>query len=163
MPGKHLITNVLLAIKVGLLNDISMDTIIEAIDKFKYIENRLEIMQKEYTLINDCYNSSYESLIGILDLIKKQKMRKIIILGDILELGKKTNYYNNKIKKYLKKIPNSKILLVGKNFKKIKGYHHFENNQDIINYLKTINLSKSIILVKGSRAMHLEEIVKYLN
>ena len=162
VPGKYLITNVLLAIKVGLLNNIDMESIIDAIDKFKYIENRLEITFKEYTMINDCYNSSYESLMGVLDLIKKEENRKIIILGDILELGKKTNYYSRKIQKELKKIPNSKVLLVGDNFKKIKGFYHFKDNTEIINYLKTINLDKSIILIKGSRMMHLEEVVKYL-
>lgn len=162
VPGKHLITNVLLAIKVGLLNDIDIDTIISSIEKYKYIENRLEIIEKQYIIINDCYNSSYESLIGVLNLIKKEKKEKIIILGDILELGKKTKYYCKKIQKELKKIPNSKVLLVGNNFKNIKGFIHFNNNNEIIEYLKTLNLDNQLILIKGSRMMHLEEITQYL-
>ena len=165
VPGVHLINNVILAIQVGLLFKIPIEVIIDVIKSFKIENQRMNIikLRKNTTLIDDCYNSSYESLIGVLELIKNRPLNKIIILGDILELGKYSKRIHLKIGRYLKNISNKTVLLVGKETKIIKnsGYH-FNTNQELIEHLKEMDLSNSIILVKGSRAMKLEEVVQYL-
>ena len=76
MPGKHLIPNILLAIQVGLLYGINIKHIIKAISEYKTLDKRMDIikLKKNNTLIADCYNSSYESLIGVLELIKMFKL-----------------------------------------------------------------------------------------
>ncbi len=165
VPGQHLIINVLLAIQVGLLYEVPLKTIIKEIKLFKTKEKRMEIikLKRNNILIEDCYNSSFESLIGVLELIKNNPFYKIIILGDILELGKHSKRIHKKVGHYLKGIPNKEVLLVGEKMKVLeKQYLHFDNNQDLIKELKEIGISNALILVKGSRLMKLEEITEYL-
>ena len=62
-PGIHFITNILLAIKVCLMMDISMEDIIKSISTYTLPEKRMNIIHKRNNIIiNDCYNSSYESI-----------------------------------------------------------------------------------------------------
>lgn len=165
VPGKHLINNVLIAIHTCLTYGISIDDIVNKIKDFKNISNRMNIikLKKENTLIDDSYNSSYESLMGVLELIEKTDLFKIIILGDILELGKKSYKIHKKIIKKLESVKDALIILVGDEFKKVnKYYEHFSNNESVIGYLDEISINKMIVLLKGSRKMQLEEIKEYL-
>lgn len=157
IPGKHILNDVLLAIQIGLLFDISLEQMASSILNYQNIEGRLQITKEEYMIIDDSYNSSYESLIGSLQLLKKEKNKKIIILGDMLELGKYSNRYHKKINKYLKKIKNKTVLLIGEYTKVIQGLH-FTNIEQINKYLKKNIEPNCIIYIKGSRAMHLDKI-----
>ena len=125
IPGKHLITDVLIAIEVGLLFNINYDDIKSAVEEFIDIYQRMNIinLKNNNVLIDDSYNASYESVIGGLEVIKKSPLNKIIILGDVLELGKYSNKYHKKINKYLKKINNKQVLLIGKYTKVMKRKH----------------------------------------
>ena len=118
------------------------------------------IKTPSFTLIDDTYNSSYESLKGSLDYISNYK-DKIIILGDIKELGKYSKIIHQKINKLLKKITNKQVLLVGEYVKYIDGLH-FNSNDELIDYLNNIDINNKIILLKGSRIMHLENIKDYI-
>lgn len=163
IPNVSLINDVLLAIQIGLLFNVDMNDIIDVIENYKGFNRRMDIINlKNTVLIDDCYNSSYESLNSILNYIKKRKKDKIIIIGDILELGKYSKKIHKKIGNNLKKINNCDILLIGDETKIIKKFKHFNKNEDLIDYLKTIDLNDKYILVKGSRNMHLEKIVKYI-
>lgn len=165
IPGKHLINNVLLAILVGLIFEIDINLIIKNIAAYKTIEKRMNIIHKSnFTIIDDCYNASYESLKGLLEYVKSKNNNKIIIIGDILELGKYSEKYHKKIGKLLNSINNKEVLLVGNETKVINGHDikHFASNEDIINYLFNKQFNNEIIVLKGSRAMHLEEVKDYL-
>lgn len=165
VPGSHLVNNVLLAIQVGLEYEVPIESIISSIENYKAGDKRMYVktIRRNNVLIEDCYNSSYESLVGVLDLIKNKPLNKIIILGDILELGKYSNKIHRRVGHYLNSINNKTVLLVGEKMKAIKKNHlHFQNNKELIKHLKEVDLSNSIILVKGSRGMKLEEITEYL-
>ena len=158
----HLLDNVFIAIKLGLLFDIDLNTISEAIKKYKNIEGRLNIIKNKYTIIDDSYNSSFESLIGGLKQLENKDEFKIIVLGDMLELGKYSNIYHKKINKYLKKIKNKEVLLIGEYTNLIRG-KHFDNVKDIISYIKTKDINDSIIYIKGSHAFNLDKIKDTFN
>ena len=158
----HLLDNVFIAIKIGLMFDIDLKTISEVIKKYQNIEGRLNIIKNKYTIIDDSYNSSFESLIGGLKQLENKDEFKIAVLGDMLELGKYSNTYHKKINKYLKKIKNKEVLLIGKYTNLIKG-KHFDNVKDIISYIKTKDINGSIIYVKGSHAFNLDKIKDTLN
>ena len=159
-PYKHLIPNFLIAIKVGLIYDIDIEDIKDVINNFISKNNRLEVIRKNNTIINDCYNSSYESLMGIVDIIKDYK-NKVFLLGDILELGKYSKKIHKKINKELKKINNLEILTIGKDSKYIKG-KHFNNLKELNMYLTEKKYNNKIILVKGSRGLELDKIISNL-
>ena len=92
---KHLINNVLIAIHIGLYLNVDINDIIEALKKYKPYNMRMNILQDKHgnTIINDCYNSSLESLKGVLNLLEKENQKKLLILGDINET--RHLYYKN--------------------------------------------------------------------
>lgn len=150
---KHILPDIFIAIKVGLLFDINLKLISEAISEFEPIDGRLNIINREYKIIDDSYNSSYESLIEGLKSLDNNF--KYIVLADMLELGKFSIKYHKKVNKYLKKIKNKKVLLIGNYTKYIDGIH-FENLDELILFLKS-NIKKcDTIYIKGSRKFNLD-------
>ncbi len=162
IPSLSYINILLEAIKIGMDYNINMEDIINEIANFKSVNGRMNIINKNnYTIIDDCYNASYESIRCGLEYLKNIDNFKIIILGDILELGKYSKKYHKKINKLLNKVDNKLVITVGNYTKYIYG-KHFNNNQDIISYLNNISLSNKYIYIKGSHGMNLSEIVNYL-
>lgn len=164
--GKHLVNNVLFAIYIGIMFEIDIEDIKKAIYEFRPVSNRMSLieLQNNITIIDDCYNSSYESLIGALEQLKTINKNKIIILGDILELGRHSTKIHKKIGKYLLKCNESNVLLVGNEMSKIKNkkFKHFIDNESLINYLSECDISNNLIMIKGSRKMHLEQVKEYI-
>jgi len=162
IPNKYLIENILLAIEASLIYQIPPNNIINAINNFKAPKKRSNIIKLEnnITIIDDTYNASLESIKSSLTLLENKE--SIIILGDVLELGTHSEEIHKKIEQELKKIKNTQIITVGENTKIINIGTHFNNNKEIINYLKKIKLNNKTILIKGSRGMYLEEIKEYI-
>src|SRR5574344_399402 len=160
IPNKAYISNILVAFEVSTLFDIDVIDIVRGINEYVGVSSRMNIIKYNgFTLIDDTYNSSYESLKGALDYIKSINQNKLVILGDIKELGKYSISIHKKINKLIDS--NEEVLLVGEDTKYIKGTH-FNSNTEIIDYLKNRDLTNYVILIKGSRLMHMEEIRDYL-
>ena len=158
-PGKHFVVDILLAISV-CLNFMDIKTIISRIKKFKLIDKRMSIIKSNNNIIiNDCYNSSLESFKAGLDYLNSLNGTKIIIFGDILELGNHSKRIHKKIDKMIN--TNISVFKVGKYSKYIKG-KQFISIEDMINYFKDNPIKDSIIYVKGSRRMQLDTIVDFL-
>ena len=150
------------SIKVGLMYNIDINDIIKCIEDYKPYSKRLnEIKLDNYTVIDDSYNASYESMKCGLNVLSKYKGNKIIILGDMLELGKYSRKYHKKLNRVLNKIDDKIVLTVGSYTKYIKGMH-FNSNKEIINYLDNLDITNTTIFIKGSNSMKLSEIVDYL-
>lgn len=161
-PGTHFINNILLAIKVCLMFNIDIKTIVERINTFKMLDKRMNIIKKrDITIIDDCYNANYESMKAGLDVLKNINQDKIIILGDMLELGRFARRYHYKLNFILNKIDHKEVLTVGKYTKYIKG-KHFANNEELIAYLNKKKICNQVIYLKASHGLHLEEVTKYL-
>jgi len=171
LPGQHFINGILLAIKIGLMFNVSIDDIIDAISSYQGMDKRLHTyhLNNDITLVDDSYNASYESIIAGLNIIKDIPNRKIIILGDVLELGKYSKYFHKKIGFKLKKVDNSILLAIGNEVKHIANMHHphacfFNTKEELIRYLDVNDIIKphDLIYIKGSRKMFLEQIRDYL-
>ncbi len=161
--GKSFITNILIAIQIGLIYKIKIEDIIKTINNFKPLKQRLNITNlKNTTLIDDCYNASIESLFPVLDLFKTIPKDKIVILGDILELGKYSKKYHKKIKTKLVKIPNLMVITYGSFTKYINMGIHFNDKDKLLKYLSKIDIDNKIIYLKGSRKMKLEDAKKII-
>lgn len=161
---KHLTTNVLLAINIALYYKIDIKDIINELKNYEAFDMRMNIIKtKNNIIINDCYNSSFESLTSVLKIIKDEKKKKLLILGDIKELGNLSKEIHQSIKPYIEKINDKEVILVGKEMKNINtNAKYFKNYQEVIEYLKTKKIKNKLILIKGSRSMKLENITEYL-
>lgn len=158
---RHLLNDVLIAIDVCLYFGVDINTIIKALREYKTFDKRMNVIYKSSNIIiNDCYNSSYESVIGALEYVHKSKLDKLLILGDIKELG---NYSYEIHEKIVNLIKDENVILVGDEFKKVKdNLLHFNNYKEVINYLKNKKIENTIILIKASRSMHFENITDFL-
>ena len=153
---------ILEAIKCGLDFKIEIDDILDTIGNFKMIDHRLnQICMNNYTLIDDSYNASYESIRCGLNYLKRINKDKIIILGDMLELGKYSKKYHKKINKILNSIDRKIVITIG-NYTKYIHSSHFNTIDDIIIYLDSLNLDDKCIYIKGSHKMELNRIVNHL-
>lgn len=158
IPSIDYIPLLLEAIKCGLDYHINILDILNIISDFEPINQRLNAQKiNNYTLIDDSYNASYESVKCGLNLLKRIKREKIIILGDMLELGKYSKKYHKKLNKILNNIDNKEVLTIGKYTKYIHS-KHFTNLNDIIDYLDNINLDNKFIYIKGSHKVGLFKI-----
>lgn len=158
----YMIMNYYLVISVLNYLKIDINLYLNDLLNYKMYKQRMNVLNiKDITIIDDTYNASLESVIGGLSYLKKYNNEKIIILGDILELGKHSIKIHKKINKYLKKVRNKHTLLIGKYTKYINGKHFF-NHDELINYLKNINITNKVIYLKGSRKMRMEKIIKNL-
>lgn len=165
-PNKNIIMNFVIAIQIGIIFNVDVEDIKDSLISYKMPKERMNIITKNtIKIINDCYNASLESVIASINVLKNDKNKKIVILGDILELGKYTVKIHKEIGKHLRKLKNTDILLVGDNVKYIKSKNcrYFNTNEELIDYLSDLNLDNTTILIKGSRRMHLEEVSKYLS
>ena len=161
----HLINDCLIAIHIGLYLKVDIKDIIDALNNYHTFDMRMNILKDKNnnTIINDCYNSSLESLTGVLNILKNENQNKLLILGDINELGKFSKQIHQKIPKILDQINNKKIILIGKEMSQINYENslHFNNYKETINYLKTKKIKNTLILIKASRSLKLENITNY--
>lgn len=161
---RHLLNNVLLALHIALYLKIDIKDIQKVLKNYKSENMRMDIIKdiNNNTIINDCYNSSFESLTGVLNLLENENQNKILILGDIKELGNLSKEIHQSLTPYIEKIKNKEVYLVGKEMRNIKtNANYFENYKVLLEYLKTKRINNKLILIKGSRGMKLENITNY--
>ena len=122
------------------------------------------------TIINDCYNASYESVKAALEYVSSLKSnRKIAVLGDVLELGGFSRQMHQKMGEEVVNNNIDILVTVGKEAKIIADtvknksenveVYLFDNNTDASNLIKEKMKENDVILVKASNGMHVEEIV----
>ena len=161
---KHLIPDVLLAINVALYYGVDIKDIINSLNEYKSFDMRMNILKdsNNNTIINDCYNSSFESLTGVLKVLQNNNQKKLLILGSIKELGDFSDQIHQNIKPYLDEIDNKEVILVGEEIEALKtDALYFKNYNEVISYLKEKDISDTLILIKASRGMKLENVTNY--
>ena len=167
MFGSFNLENVRAAIATGLFLDVEMKDIVDAVEKYQPANNRSEIKTtKNNTLICDSYNANPTSMYLALDSFSAIKAEhKILIVGDMLELGEKSEEEHIKVLKVLKSDIAEKVLLIGDIFHKISsksGFKAFRNVDKLKEFLKDEPLKGNTILIKGSRGIRLEKIYDLL-
>ena len=165
--GSYNLENVKAAIAAGLFLGVEINEIIDAVQKYQPANNRSQIKTtKNNTLICDSYNANPTSMslaIGSFSAIEADS--KTVILGDMLELGDKSDEEHNKILNLLRSVNIEKILLVGSVFQRISsksGFKTFKNVDRLIDFLRSEPVKGNTILVKGSRGIRLEKIYDLL-
>ncbi|MBQ9011145.1 MAG: UDP-N-acetylmuramoyl-tripeptide--D-alanyl-D-alanine ligase, partial [Bacilli bacterium] len=83
-------------------------------------------------------------------------------LGSIKELGEFSKEIHQSLKPYIEKINNKKVILVGEEMENLKiEALYFKNYEEVLDYLKTQKIENTLILIKGSSSVKLENITNY--
>jgi UDP-N-acetylmuramoyl-tripeptide--D-alanyl-D-alanine ligase len=165
--GSYNIENVKAAIATGLFFDVDMKEIVDSVENYQPANNRSQIkITKDNTLICDSYNANPTSMhLALESFAEITADRRLIILGDMLELGEKSEDEHIKLLNELHSVKIEKAFLVGPVFQKTainSGYQTFSNVNKLIEFLKKDPVTGTVILVKGSRGMGLEKVYNLL-
>ena len=123
-------------------------------------------INKNQLLINDTYNSNVGSMIAAITVLNKITGYKLLITGDMSELGCNSLLYHKKIGKIVNKTNIDQIFTIGHFSKEISNLHkknkHFQKKRLLIDHVKKILIKnkKITILIKGSRSEKMEIIVQ---
>ncbi len=173
--GMHNVYNALASIAVAVELGIHMDDIKNGLLKFKNVEMRQQISDiNGITLIDDSYNASPDSVKSSVSILKNLSSvgKNIVVIADMLELGEKSHEIHYDTGRYIALEGIDVLITIGENSKyladgavftnqNIKSVH-CENNKEAFRNLKTILSKGDKVLIKGSRGMHTDEIVKDL-
>lgn len=160
----------MLAIACGRKMGLTYDEINSGIKNIKMTSMRLDIVKGEkFSIVDDSYNASPDSMIAAIDVINTvEGKRRIAILGTMRELGEKSYEAHFDIGKYAKTQGIDELITMGDYNKAYsegygkENYNAFSNMEDLIKYLDAILKNGDVILVKASRSMKFENIVKNL-
>jgi UDP-N-acetylmuramoyl-tripeptide--D-alanyl-D-alanine ligase len=140
----------------------------EAVAEYTPSNNRSQLIKREKnTIIMDAYNANPTSMMAALQNFAEMKHgQKCVVLGDMLELGESSESEHQKIVDFIDDQDFELVFLVGGQFGKTndkKKKKKFENSELLSNYLKTQPIENKLILIKGSRGIHLEKVLDVLN
>lgn len=175
LVGAHQVYNATVAIIIAELFEISYPKIIKSLEKEEISSMRSELIScNGFDILNDSYKSNPQSLASALETLYlfSNYSRKITILGDMLELGKNEIELHREVGRNLNPSKVDYILLYGplskyiaeeaqKNFGENRVFY-FEKKDQLIDKAKYLIIKNSLVLVKASRSLRLEEIVEAL-
>jgi UDP-N-acetylmuramoyl-tripeptide--D-alanyl-D-alanine ligase len=160
--GDFQFDNILLAICIGNYFNISNENIKKSIENYIPTNNRSQLVKtKKNTLILDAYNANPSSMKAMLSSFANQQYKnKLCILGDMLELGGESNKDHLDIIKLTNQLE-LECIFVGEIFHSLTK-NSFKNKQELVKYIQGNNIHKRTILLKGSRGIGLEQLIKNL-
>jgi UDP-N-acetylmuramoyl-tripeptide--D-alanyl-D-alanine ligase len=180
LPGYHNMYNGCGAAAICYFLGIGKEDIKDGVEEAVQESSRMEIINKEdRIIINDCYNASPLSVRKAVDTLilisKKNNKRSVAVLGDMLELGDNSSHYHFEIGKYLSGKKVDMIISIGKLAEGIYDglvdernpgdpgrYFHFKNKEEFRGKIKDILGPQDAILIKGSRANKMEDIIDFI-
>lgn len=164
--GKYNLDNILAAACIASEFNISPQQIQKALEAYTPANNRSQIIEKESnTIISDAYNANPSSMRSAISSFREIKHpSKLLILGDMLELGSITETAHKEILELALSVPDSELITVGELFGQIKNSDrkHFKQIDDLICYLKENKPENRLILIKASRRIRMEIILDFL-
>ena len=164
--GAYNYTNILAAITIGIHFKLKHTEIKKAIENYIPTNNRSQIIEKESNhIILDAYNANPSSMeVALENFSKLKKASKIVILGDMFELGKQSATEHQAMVNLADAMAFSQTLYVGEHFYKTTTKNKkFENFEALEAYLIENTLAQQSILIKGSRGMQLERILAIID
>lgn len=163
--GNYNISNILAAIAVGVEFNVPFEGIVKSISEYTPTNNRSQFIKGERnSIILDSYNANPTSMrAAIENLAIGGTENKMLILGDMLELGADSVQEHSEITNLITSFGFSSVVLLGEEFAASNsGYTCFRCKDSLVAYLAELKPSGLTILVKGSRGMRLESLLPYL-
>lgn len=169
----------LAAFAVGLTYNLNPVEMAIALGDFTPPKGRMNLLAgfNGSVIIDDSYNSAPQSALAALDVLGQMRLqrgqKKWIVLADMLELGEASESAHLEVGRRAAQIKKAKLLTVGQEALYIgigareagmseEALQHFNNHQEIIDFLRSNMQPGDIILIKGSQGMRMEKISKGL-
>lgn len=178
LPGFYNAQNAFAAICLGQYFDLSASEIRNGLEAVKPLFGRSQIIKGTPSIIQDCYNANYESMCAAIDFISTLDWpaKKILVLGDMLELGEKSDAVHDNIVKLAFSSDAAVLFFIGEalsdaskriggcDTKKVFCSKQIDDNslEHVIGEGKSLIAPKDLVLLKGSRGIQLERAVSLI-
>ena len=180
VPGDHQVKNALFALAFGMAHDVPLDEGAARLATFHGVAGRLALLRtRGITVVDDAYNSNPASLAAALDWFApfqpedSEGGRKAVALGDMLELGTDSEKYHREVGARLAELDFDLVVFVGpesraafeettKWFPDSDRFLHVADSARAARALQSWVRPGDAVLVKGSRGMRMERVVRAL-
>ncbi|MEY4876652.1 MAG: hypothetical protein RL708_1801 [Bacteroidota bacterium] len=165
LNGNYNVINIVAAAAVGSYFGVSNEQIKNAIENYKPANNRSQLIEKNGNhFIVDCYNANPSSMkLAIESFAEMPVKSKIAIVGDMFELGNHSEFEHHQIANQLHNSSFEKVIVVGKEFAKLKTeFNHFisfETTAELKQWMNEQQFTNHTFLLKASRGMALEKLL----
>lgn len=171
IPGRHNAFNSALAVAAGAELGISMEEAAKGLEKVQLTDKRLTVRGKNgIKIIDDTYNASPDSMKAAIDVLMKTRgIRSVAILGDMYELGETSKLQHERVGRYAAQQGVQLLIAIGEDAKEmargakeegLENVMYFSKKDAFYKEMNDIIRKGDVILVKGSRGMEMEKIVK---
>ena len=171
LPGQHMVINALAAAMVGKLLGMEEEDILKGIASVQATGGRSNILKlTDKTVIDDCYNANPVSMKAAIDLLMMAQGRKVVILGDMFELGTDELALHREVGMYAAMARLEGMIFIGNLSKemyegaaKLRAMpEYYPDKESFFAAHKPEDFADTTVLVKASHGMHFEEIVEWL-
>jgi UDP-N-acetylmuramoyl-tripeptide--D-alanyl-D-alanine ligase len=165
--GKYNVENILAAVAVGNFFGVPDKDIKQAIEEYQPENYRSQFIDSgRNKIVMDAYNANPSSMMSAIDnFFQMEGKKKMLIIGQMLELGDAAKNEHRKIIEYLKGKLYADVVLIGDHFVEAgKGYQfkYYKTVDDFIDELDPAEIHSRLILIKGSRGNRLEKLLSFL-
>lgn len=166
VPGRHNISNALAAAAAAWSVGIDLDLIVAGLESLRPVPGRLNLYRSASgaILIDDTYNANPASLVAGIELLKQFSGKKILVLGDMAELGQNTRRLHREMGVRAKELGIDKLISVGElSALAVESFGSAgktaSNIDDAIVRVEKELTQNACVLIKGSRRMQLDQLV----
>jgi len=167
--GDYNLSNALAAITIGKYFGVKGDLISKAIAEYEPNNSRSQLKETpQNMLIVDSYNANPTSMLAALQNFDQMQVKhKVLILGEMKELGPDSSVEHQRIIDYIQHHNFNKVFLVGENFKPTEHqsnwkFTNFKDVNELLEYLQKNPIQDNYVLLKGSRGVQLEKAIELL-
>jgi len=172
--GRNMASNALAAAAIGLKFAVPIPEIRDALASYKGFKGRMNRIEAAgRTIIDDSYNANPVSVEMALKTLSEMKSdaKKVIVLGDMLELGRFSRREHRNVGRIVSKLKldalfafGSESILTVEEAKKegIKEAVHFKSKKDLTEHLMNFTNPEDLILIKGSRGLEMEDVIELM-
>lgn len=168
------IYNALAAILGASLADLPIEELVEKMNKFRDFPLQRMQAQKtaDFIFLNDAYNANPYSFKQALSLVRRYPLKRIAVVGDMLELGKKSFHYHCQLAKDIIRSDFEYVFTFGEYMLHLRdklknlGYknvYHCGSHEEIARFIRKKAQKGQLIFLKGSRRMALEKVIDNLS
>ena len=172
LPGMHNVGNALVAAALAMHVGATLQDVADGLRNMPHVAGRLQVKQltNQFKVLDDTYNANVGSVNAAIDLLASFAGRRILVLGDMAELGEKARYYHEQVGEFARQKGIDELYSLGVLSQSAsavfaqKGKHFSEIDQLLDYMLAQLGGEQRdiTILVKGSRSARMERVVQAL-
>jgi len=168
LTGGYNLDNIAAALCVGQYFGVAQSDALAAVRSYDPDNNRSQVLTKgKNTIILDAYNANPSSMReALISFDKRDAANKVVILGDMLELGDVSKEEHEQIGALTKTLKNTTVHFCGQQMRSaLDGNpegHYWQTKKELTEYLRGQTLENALLLIKGSRGMSLETLLEVL-